>query len=248
MPTILDPIYCQVFIPTSPSAQYMKVNLPNNTNIQAIRITNKGAFDVKYNGFGVNGQEWILAGESVCFSHDLSNNGFMQFLSYASNANSDSRYYDVAWRSVLLVTTYQFGEQVDYTRWTVPIYGPTSDTRVLNAPACQGTTVSVPLSTGTFAPFTNTTLEYLLGFDLTIGAGAANASADLIIQNLSAQHGNSATMNYMLSNSQPIYTIKYPRNGLANFTGSPIQFVVPNLSTSVIDLCVYYSYNADMTA
>lgn len=246
MPTALDPIYCPVFIPTSLSAQYMNVNIPNVINTEAIRITNKGAFDVKYNGFGVQGEDWILAGESVCYSHAISNNGYMRLLSYASNANSDSRYYDVAWRSTLVVVLYQFGEQIDYARRFVPMYGPTSDVRILNAPACQGTTVNVPLSTGTFAPFTNVTLEYLLGFDLTVAPGAS-ATGELVIQSLSGQHGQSNTLNYFVSASGNQFRLekKYPRNGLANFTGSPIQFVVPNIGT--VDLCVYYSYNCDMS-
>lgn len=247
MPSALDPIYCPVFIPTSPSATYLNVNLPNVINTQAIRISNKGAFDVKYNGFGCQGEDWILAGESVAYSSDISNNGYMRFLSYASNANSDSRYYDVAWRSTLVVTTYQFGEFVDYARRFLPIYGPSPDVRILNAPACQGTTVNVPLTTGTFAPFTNTTLVYLLGFDVTISPGASS-TGELIVQNLSGQHSQSNTLNYFIScGANPLpFKIKYPRNGLPNFTGSPIQIVVPNIGT--IDMCVYYSYNVDMFA
>lgn len=247
MPSALDPIYCPVFIPTSPSATYLNVNLPNVINTQAIRISNKGAFDVKYNGFGCQGEDWILAGESVVYSSDISNNGYMRFLSYASNANSDSRYYDVAWRSTLIVTTYQIGEMVDYARRFCPIYGPSPDVRVLNAPGCQGTTVNVPLTTGTFAPFTNTTLVYLLGFDLTMPPGNGG-TGELVIQQLSGQHGQSNTLNYFVTSGTNYFRLEkeYPRNGLPNFTGSPIQFVVPNVGT--IDLVVYYSYNADMGA
>lgn len=250
MPGVIGPVHVRATIPNALTTFQAKVNIPNITNLKGIRVYNKGPFDIKFSG-PIQGEDWILAGTSKSYKTGINfnNSGLLLFTAFSTNANSDSQFYDTAMYNIVLVTYYQQGEYMEEGTNSIQYVQNTPDLSILNAPACQGTTVTVPFSNSNNAPFSNNKFCFLLGFTMTGSNAAANASADMIIQNISGNNQNSSQLNYIIhSDVQIPFYLKetYPRNGIANTTGQQIQFVVPAVSTMALDLCVFYTFNPEI--
>ena len=63
------------------------IQLPNPPQIQAISLSNKGPFDIQFSGFGVSGQEWILAGTEKLLYADVFNQGQVTMIAISDEVN-----------------------------------------------------------------------------------------------------------------------------------------------------------------
>ena len=126
MARTLDPIILT-------AGQTFKQQLDNPIQILALKITNKGIYDVQYSGFGVSGDIWLPAGTEWLFHHNGQNAGSIDLT--AQNTGNVSP----APQAALLVTEYYSDEEIPKGTWPVSIPQSTVSANVSNVTTLTNT-------------------------------------------------------------------------------------------------------------
>lgn len=248
-----------------PQVPPFTVQIPNPTNVVAIRLMNKGPFDISFSGFGINGTEWLPSNSYIMLYGGAFNQGYITMLCQTiytiqsipvvgwptSTTNQDvNTGKDVAGAfAMIFITKYYADDKIpeDVGIQSVASSNMWGNCQFSNFVNVGGTTVVVPYTPGGI-PAQNVPVTYILGFDLTTGSTTTPTAGDLVINNLATQRDGSNSLNYRLkveSSGTVHLSVRYPGVGIVNAVTTvpqPVNFVVPPITGATINLCVYYTW------
>lgn len=118
------------------------IPIPNPTNIQAIKFTNKSPYDAKFSGFGVLGTGWIPAGTEMMLYGAIQNDGTINITLVNTTGVTPAN------NGIVLLVEYEQGDDIPPGVWPISVPQQVVNNITINT-ATTPQTITPPSGTGT---------------------------------------------------------------------------------------------------